>query len=88
MPGVVAPCVEWVADKPDDDSDDIDWRKILYAYVEHVATEEGVDYLPARLADHLTPKECSALHRLAAERRCTEAHRGRLLKFANELDEQ
>jgi hypothetical protein len=72
----------------DDDSDDIDWRKILYAYVEHVATEEGVDYLPARLADHLTPKECSALHRLAADRRCTEGHRDRLLKFADELDEQ
>jgi hypothetical protein len=72
----------------DEDGEDLDWRKILYAYVEHVATEEGVDYLPARLADHLTPKECSALHRLAAERRCPEEHRDHLLQFADELDEQ
>ena len=68
------------------DDRNIDWRKILYAYMEHVATEEGVDYLPARLANHLTPTECSALHRLAADRRCTEKHRDRLLKFADELD--
>ena len=78
MPGVVAPCVEWVADKPDDDSDDIDWRKILYAYVEHVATEEGVDYLPARLADHLTPKECSALQACCR----TALHKGAQRPFA------
>lgn len=38
------------------------------------------DYLPARLASHLTPKECSALHRLAADGRCTELHRDRLLR--------
>jgi hypothetical protein len=70
------------------DSGDVDWRRILYAYMEHVATQVGGDYLPARLASHLTPKECSALHRLAADGRCTELHRDRLLKFADEVNKQ
>jgi hypothetical protein len=52
----------------DDDSDDIDWRKILYAYVEHVATEEGVDYL-ITLHPRSAPRYTGLLPNGAAQRR-------------------
>lgn len=68
------------------DKAEIDYRKILIAYIDYVAECEGTDFLPAKI-DSLTSNENAALLRAGAE--CPDAgsiHKERLLKAANELD--
>ena len=63
----------------------MDFRKILIAYADHVAEQEGTDFLPASLPN-LSAAENAALARAVAEGDCGLVHKKRLLAFAEELE--
>lgn len=63
-----------------------DWRKLLVAYIDHVAETEGSDFLTLRI-DSLTPDENADLLAAAVEM-CSgmpSEYRERLANYALEL---